>query len=247
MGLGLVLAGAVLVIRRRRGLWPLVVAAVIFLLFELGNQPPLPWWLLKHLPIYSGLRVPSRFTIVAGLFMCLLAGVAVDELGAAPLARAGGWRWPRSVGWAALVLALVYLFDAASFNRLQWDAEFGSPPPRDPRAASFHQVPGDRGRMMAFPRANEGTLSCFEETPLPISPLLRGNLAADEYLADPVRGKRPAPAMVTERDCARRGRGAPRHRARQPELRFRLARPGRSGGQRRRFARRAGAGRPEHA
>ena len=188
VGVGLVLVGAVLVIRRRRRLWPLLAAAGIFLLFELGNQPPLPWWLLKHLPIYSGLRVPSRFTVVAGMFMCLLAGVAVDELGAAPLACERGWRRPRAVGWAVLALAVGYLFDAASFNRLQWDQTIGTPPPRDPRAASFHQVPGDRGRMMAFPRANEGTLSCFEETPLPISPLLRGNLPADEYLADPSAG-----------------------------------------------------------
>jgi hypothetical protein len=42
--------------------------------------------------------------------------------------------------------------------------------------------------MMAYPRANLGTLSCFEETPLDVSPLLRGDLPADEYLADPDAG-----------------------------------------------------------
>jgi hypothetical protein len=187
IGLGLVLAGAAVVLARRRSLWPLAAAAFLFLLFELGNQVPLPWWLLKQLPVYAGLRVPSRFTIVAGLFMCLLAGVAVDALARpAPGPRAARWwPWARAAG---LVLAVVYLFDAASFNRLQWGQTIGTPPPRDPRAASFRQVPGDRGRMMAFPRSNQGTLSCFEETPLPISPRLRGNLPADEYLADPSAG-----------------------------------------------------------
>jgi uncharacterized membrane protein YfhO len=42
--------------------------------------------------------------------------------------------------------------------------------------------------MMIYPRLNEGTLSCFEESPLDISPLLRANLPADEYLADPAAG-----------------------------------------------------------
>src|SRR5262249_22911596 len=37
-------------------------------------------------------------------------------------------------------------------------------------------------------RTNTGTLSCFEESPLSISPRLRPNLPADEYLEDPNAG-----------------------------------------------------------
>jgi hypothetical protein len=189
VGVALMLAGLGLVLRRRRALWPLIAAAVTLVLFQLGNLVPMPWWLLKHLPVYKNLRVAARFTLVAGIFCCALIGVAVEEWGAPALAR---WRAlaPRRRLAAAGVLALAaaYLVDAASWNRLQFLPTFGAAPPREPPAAEFHQVPGDRGRMMVYPRANLGTLSCFEETPLDISPRLRGDLPADEYLADPAAG-----------------------------------------------------------
>jgi hypothetical protein len=149
----------------------------------------MPWWALKKLPVYQNLRVASRFTTVAGMFMCVLIGVAVDTWGAPALVR---WRVlpsrARWVGAGVLALAVAYLVDAASWNRLQWDQTVGVPPPRDLPAAQFHQVPGNRGNMMVYPRLNEGTLSCFEESPLDISPRLRPNLPADEYLADPGAG-----------------------------------------------------------
>jgi hypothetical protein len=189
IGVALMLAGVVVVLRRRRTLWPVIAAAVVFILFQLGNLIPMPWWVLKHLPVYKNLRVASRFTIVVGMFFCVLIGVAVDEWGAPALTN---WRAlaprRRLIGAGVLTLALAYLLDASSFNRIQFLPTFGSAPPREPRAAVFHQVPGDRGRMMAYPRANLGTLSCFEETPLDISPRLRGDLPADEYLAAPDAG-----------------------------------------------------------
>jgi hypothetical protein len=185
IGVALMLAGMFVVLRRRRALWPLVAAAFVFVLFQLGNLIPMPWWLLKHLPVYKNLRVAARFTIVVGIFFCALIGVAVDEWGARALAR---WRAlnlrRRLVGVGVLALAVGYMVDAASWNRLQFLPTFGSAEPREPRAPEFRQVPGDRGNMMAYPRANEGTLSCFEETPLDISPRLRGNLPADEYLSE---------------------------------------------------------------
>jgi hypothetical protein len=189
IGVALVLAGSYVVLRRRRALWPLVGAALVFALFQLGNLVPLPWWLLKHLPIYEHLRVPSRFTIVVGIFFCALIGVAVDEWGAPALVR---WRQltprRRVASVAVLVLAFGFLVDASSFNRVQFLQTFGWPPPQGAPATAFHQVPGDRARMHEYPRANLGTLSCVEELPIGISPRLRGNLPADEYLAEPDAG-----------------------------------------------------------
>jgi hypothetical protein len=188
-GLVLVAAGAFVVARRRRALWPVVGAALVFVLFQLGNLRPLPWWLVKQLPVYEHLRVPSRFTLVAGIFFLALVGVAVDEWGGRALAR---WRTltarRRLAAAGVLALGVVYLLDAASWNRLQFVPTFGSPPPTEPRATEFHQVAGDRGNMMAYPRANLGSLSCVEETPLDISPRLRGDLPAEEYLAEPDAG-----------------------------------------------------------
>ena len=189
IGVALMFCGLYLVVRRRRSLLPVVVSGVTFVLFQLGNLIPLPWWLLKKLPVYQNLRVPSRFTIIAGLFMCVLIGVAVDEWGAPVLAR---WRSldrrARRIGVLVLALSGAFLIDAVSFNRLQWDQTFGAPPPTDPRAADFHQAPGNAGRMYVYPAINQGSLNCFEETPLDISPRLRANLPADEYLQEPGAG-----------------------------------------------------------
>jgi len=189
LGVALMFAGLAIVLRRRRALWPVVAAAAIFVMFQLGNLVPMPWWIVKHLPIYNNLRVASRFTLVAGIFFCALIAVAIDEWGAPAME---GWRAlpprRRLLGVVVLALALGYLVDAAQWNRQQFLPTFGSAEPRDVHATEFHQVPGDRGRMMAYPRANLGTLSCFEETPLDISPRLRGNLPADEYLAEPDAG-----------------------------------------------------------
>jgi len=189
VGLALVLVGTWLVLARRRRLWPIVAVAVTCVVFQLGNLVPSPWWLLKHLPVYENLRVAARFTIVAGVFFCVLVGVVLDQWGPPALGR---WRAleprRRLAAGVVLVLAAAYLVDAASWNRQLWLPTFGSPPPADPHAAQFRQVAGDRGRMMAFPPANMGTLSCFEETPLDVSPRLRGDLPADEYLAEPDAG-----------------------------------------------------------
>jgi hypothetical protein len=185
VGLAFMFCGAYLVVRRRRGLLPVVAGALTFVLFQLGNLVPLPWWLLKKLPIYENLRVPSRFTVIAGMFMCVLIGVAVDQWGARPLAdwRSAGKK-ARRASVLVTILAAAFLVDAMSFNRLQWEQSFAAPPYSVPRTADFHQVPGNRGRMYAYPAANEGTLNCFEETPVPISPLLGADLFADEYLQE---------------------------------------------------------------
>jgi len=189
VGLAFVLCGAYLVVRRRRALWPILAGMVTFCVFQLGNLKPLPWWVLKKLPLFNHLRVPSRFTVIAGMFMCVLIGVAVDEWAAPVLAR---WRSAdpraRRRGVLVLVAAAVFLVDAVSFNILQWGQTFSAPPYHEPHAASFHQAPGNRGRMYVYPAANQGSLSCFEETPLEISPRLRPNLPADEYLREPDAG-----------------------------------------------------------
>jgi hypothetical protein len=189
IGLGLMLCGAYLVVKRRRALLPILAGVVTFCLFQLGNLIPLPWWFLKKLPVYDHLRVPSRFTIIAGMFMCVLIGVAVDEWGAPILGhwRSAGTR-ARRVGVLVLVMAAAFLVDAVSFNRLLWPPAFSGAPYTEPRAADFHQAPGNRGRMYVYPAANQGSLNCFEETPIPISPLLRANLPADEYLQEPDAG-----------------------------------------------------------
>jgi hypothetical protein len=185
IGLALMFAGVWIVVRRRRALWPILAGVVTFCIFQLGNLIPLPWWILRHLPVFNHLRVPSRFTIVAGMFMCVLIGVAVDAWAAPALAS---WRTAsrraRCVAVMVSALVVAFLVDASQFNRLQWEQTFSGPPRTLNRAEVFHQTQGNAGLMYLYPPANQGTLNCFEETPIPISPALRGDLPADEFLQD---------------------------------------------------------------
>lgn len=190
-GVALMIAGAVVARRRRPELVPVALGAGAFLIFAMGSVPLFPWWFLKHLPLLVNLRVPERFIIFVSLFGALLAGLALDELSRPEALRARGRT--RAVALLAVLLGLAFLVDCAQFNRRHWHRSFGTPPPalvdagpdRDP---GFHQRRGDKDLMYAYPRSERGTIDCFEESPLDISPRLRGDLRDEEYLDDPAAG-----------------------------------------------------------
>ena len=58
---------------KKRARWWIVVgvgAAIVA-----GSAMPYgPWWLLKHLPIFRDLRVPSRYALLLALGVPLLCG-----------------------------------------------------------------------------------------------------------------------------------------------------------------------------
>jgi hypothetical protein len=128
--------------------------------------------------------------MLAGMFLCVLVGVAVDTWGTPALARGGAPSPParRALRLGVLALALVFLFDAASWNRLPFAAALGAPVPTDEPRENFRQVMGAANRAQLFPRLNEGSLTCREEPAPTISPRLRPELHEDEYLADPRAG-----------------------------------------------------------
>ncbi len=184
IGLALFLFGVVAIAlpaRRRLGI-PVLVGVIVFVLFQCGNAPGLPWWGLKqlHLPIIENLRVPSRFTTVVGIFACVVIGFGVDlAIGwlsklKAPTARLAALAAVALVGFA-------YTADAAQFNRQQWGQTFGTPVPTDAVQPDFRQALGDPNRMYLYPRTNQGSLMCFEESPLDISQALRVNLPQEEF------------------------------------------------------------------
>jgi hypothetical protein len=184
----LVAIGVWVVARHRKALRPLAYATVIFLVFQIGNVPGFPWWLLKHLPVLRFMRAPCRFTILAGMFACGLVAVAVDRL-VSPLGfhGLGGrlmTRERRLLGLAGALLAIGFIADASAFNRGQWFQTLTTPPPAETPARSFEQVRGSRHRMYAYPRQNRGTLDCFEEAPLDISPRLRTGQPEEYPLED---------------------------------------------------------------
>jgi hypothetical protein len=78
----LAIAGVGMAINRRRHLaW---VGALFFIALLLGDHGPYsPWALLHRLPVYDSLRLPSRFSGLATLYVAALAGFR--------LRRAAGW------------------------------------------------------------------------------------------------------------------------------------------------------------
>lgn len=183
-------AGIVFLARRRRELWPVLVSMLAFLVFQMGNITGFPWWLLKHLPIFRFMRAPCRFTIVVGLFACVLVGLAVDRLVDPVVTRRAEppSRRQNILGLVAALVSLAFLIDAGSFNCEQWFQTLTTPPPTDKILPSFQQTSGDRHRMYAYPRVNAGSIDCFEETPLDISPRLLSQPPAEEYPLDASAG-----------------------------------------------------------
>lgn len=188
--LGVVTVGAGMVValaRRtsRRWAWPAVAGVVFFVACQMGNHPALPWTYIRKLPVYENLRVPSRFTTLVGLFAAPLFGWAATALVALVRAHRGALRVLAVAGMMLLVMSLANQID---FNREQWRQTFGRSPPAGRPAPHFRQMRGNRARMFAYPRMNQGSLDCFEESPLPKSKRLSGTRAVEEWLLDPERG-----------------------------------------------------------
>lgn len=194
--LGLALAST-----SRRPILPAVLVLPLFVAFQMGNHQLGPWSALRKLPIIENLRVPSRFTILVGVFACLIAGyglhLALEWLkGRRPLVFAAG-------ATVLVALGAAWCFDAANFNRLQWEQTFGTPVPDWlPKSPDFVQDVGDPNRMYAYPRANRGSLMGFEESPLDVSRQLAVG-RPEEFLLDPSAGTvervRWTPNQVTVR------------------------------------------------
>ncbi len=171
--------------RHRRVFVPVLIGVAVFLLFQLGSVPGLPWWIVKTVgvPLLKNLRVPSRFTAIVGMFACVLIGLGITAL----LDGARRLRAPALAGVASALVAVVglaYLVDASEFNRQQWRQTFGARPPTDPILPSFHQAFGNPNAMFAFPRTNQGSVNCFDELAFDISPALRVGLPAEEFPLD---------------------------------------------------------------
>lgn len=172
---------------RRAWVLPMMASLLFGAWLQLGNHPYYPWWLLIKMPVVENLRVPSRFTVLVTLFSAPFLAAAVER--ALQSVGPGGSTRGRVLSGALLLCVTVGLVEATQFNRLQWFQTFRTPPPQDIPSPDFHNVSGHPGRMYAYPRANRGSLACFEESPLPKSPLLGATRVTEEYLADPAAGE----------------------------------------------------------
>lgn len=170
----------------RRSAAPLLIV-IMFLWLAAGyaRKPPL-FALLRELPIFSALRYPERFLWLAILYACEPAARALARV---PLLGEGRrWRVGTTVlltgaCLASLTQQLLIFADVGKARDLSVVATLG-----DRDANSFHQARGNRWLAAHWEGVGAGSLSCWETHPVIMSPKLRGDLAREEYFADPSLG-----------------------------------------------------------
>lgn len=202
------LALFVLFFRDRTGVRMMTLTGVFFAL-AMGDQGKLSLWgVIRRFPIYDQLRNPERFTIVLAFFLALALGRTLSYVEDLPegvvhalVARVQGWR-KRTISenlprLARFVCAVVG-FGIAAFlgflcvhtlvmdDRMHEAGFFQSAPVAV--LQDFHQARGNRWDAQVWAPANRGTLQCFEETEFEQSPLLRGDLEAEEFPLDAASG-----------------------------------------------------------
>ncbi|MCA9594395.1 MAG: hypothetical protein KC776_13820 [Myxococcales bacterium] len=164
VGTGILLfaaAGVVLALRTRR---ELVIGMLLFGAFMLGEVGRFaPWSLLTRLPVYSSLRVPTRFTFAFLFYVTLLAGLAFTKLMET--------RWFRDrQKIASVVLAAILVVPVVVRHEQALHGRWSEPAIKmGPVAEHFHLVnvspkPWERGPFpppASFPQLNVGTGYCY--------------------------------------------------------------------------------------
>jgi hypothetical protein len=174
------------------------VLAVFFGGLACGVHGPLaPWSLVHHLPLFTQLRTPYRFIVVAGLLLTLVAARGLTRIEDALVSAVASWRRRRSrppparpyserlilgsIGGAlATAIAIYAARQTVADHRLPVGSVFGQDAPLRSIDA-FRQAKGNRWDAHIFAAADRGLLTCFEETEFPESPLLRADIPAEEY------------------------------------------------------------------
>lgn len=157
---------------------------VIFVWLSAGYaRKPALFALLRELPVFSALRYPERFLWIATLFVCEPAAHALARV---PLLGEGR-RWRIGV-WMMLGGAVLWTVfnQVTAFGRLAAARQLGTVSTTT-APAEFHQGRGNRWLASHYQALGIGSLSCWETHPVVMSPLLRGDLPAEEYLSEQTR------------------------------------------------------------
>lgn len=154
-----------------------VVVLFVWLAAGYARQPSL-FGLLRELPVFSAIRYPERFLWLAVFFASEPAAQALSKV---PYLGEGK-RWRLGV---SVMLAAALLWTArnqiAAFHRVAKSRSLGVA--TEDHRAEFHQSRGNRWMTVHLQSQNIGSLGCYETHRLAESTLLRGDLAAEEYLA----------------------------------------------------------------
>jgi hypothetical protein len=171
-----------LLAKKTRAWWVVVLVAMGIVA---GSAIPFgPWWLLKHLPIYRDLRVPSRYALLLALAVPLLCGGALDYL-----TERFGDRWPRLTRFVPVVLIVVALADGLAYDIWLFRNVFNYPVRQAERGARFYQEQGQWTTMINHVLLNHGAIGCDEEAPLQRAAALDLGDVPQVKLLDPSAGE----------------------------------------------------------
>lgn len=191
------LVAAVLADRKAAKFWAVALVFGAFACGEFVEDSPYEW--MRKVPVFSQLRFPVRMVTVCALFVALAAsrGLTRIEDGVRRLvelaygrlpARARGQRLGLFVGIVAGVAAtyvsakIAYKAaeDVVEHNEVKQGTLYVMDPPQR-YMDEFRQARGNRWDAHVWPYASRGSLHCFEEHELFVSPYLRGDLPQEEY------------------------------------------------------------------
>jgi hypothetical protein len=173
-----------LAVKKTRSWW--IVVAVGAGIVAGSAIPYGPWWLLKHLPLFRDLRVPSRYAVMFALSFPILCGAALDDL----MARAQRkWSAPRWLKPAAAALIVIACGEGIAFDWYCFKDTFGMHMTAAERGTPFHQEKGDWRSMMNHVMAGQGAIACDEEAPLQRAAELEVGPGPQLRLDDPGAGR----------------------------------------------------------
>jgi hypothetical protein len=138
---------------------------------------------LKQLPLYSTLRYPERFLILFAFAAATVAALGIGRLQV--VAR------KKLIGTILLTVAVgLLLANLGPLVANHHAAANGRPMVAPPASVpgEFRQARGTRWGLAYYGPMQKGCLSCYDAYPVPQSPLLRGDLPAEEYFEDPAAG-----------------------------------------------------------
>ncbi len=166
-------------VKKVRSLW--IVVAVGAGIVAGSAIPYGPWWLLKHLPLYRDLRVPSRYAVMFALAFPILCGAAFDDL----RLRLAGRSWLPAVATLVVVVAAV---DGLAFDWYCFYDTFHMQMSVAASGTPFFQERGDWRTMMNHVMAGHGAIGCDEEAPLQRALKLDEGPGPQVKLDDPTSG-----------------------------------------------------------
>jgi hypothetical protein len=167
----------------RKSLGPLFIVIVFLWLAAGYARKPALFALLRELPVFSALRYPERFLWIGLLYACEPAAMALSRLprlGEGPKWRVGA-NVVLTLAVAGTVGAQIAMFVGVGEARQLGVVSMN-------RLPEFRQSRGNRWLAAHYDGIGAGSLSCWETHPVTMSSKLRGDLAAEEYVADPQVG-----------------------------------------------------------